>query len=110
MLGLRPASFKRTLQDYCAYEILCDDFLRSARGHAAFLAGGIISRLAREVVDVNDVCNGPTGHALQKGEYSLCVWEAAFWDDQLTNEEMDLICGSYELVTDTCSSSLSRTF
>ncbi|KAJ3886305.1 hypothetical protein GG344DRAFT_69781 [Lentinula edodes] len=103
MLGLRPASFKPTLQDYCAYEILRDDFLRSARGRAALLAGGIISRLAREVVDVNDVCDGPTGHALQEGEYSLCVWEAgqnrAFWDDQLTNEEMDLICGSYEVVT-----------
>ncbi|KAJ3897837.1 hypothetical protein F5879DRAFT_1072835 [Lentinula edodes] len=97
MLGLHPALFKPTLQDYCAYEILRDDFLRSARGRAALLAGGIISRLAREVVDVNDVCDGPTGHALQEGEYSLCVWEAgqnrAFWDDQLTNEEMDLICG-----------------
>ncbi|KAJ3900865.1 hypothetical protein F5879DRAFT_808408 [Lentinula edodes] len=113
MLGLRPASFKPTLQDYCAYEILRDDFLRSARGRAALLAGGIISRLAREVVDVNDVCDGPTGHALQEGEYSLCVWEVgqnrAFWDDQLTNEEMDLICGSYEVVTGMCSSSLSRT-
>ncbi|KAJ3862567.1 hypothetical protein EV359DRAFT_83218 [Lentinula novae-zelandiae] len=77
---------------------------RSARGRAALLAGGIISRLAQEVVDVNDVCNGPTGHALQEGEYSLCVWEMgqnrAFWDDQLTNEEMDLICGSYEVVTE----------
>ncbi|KAJ3872954.1 hypothetical protein F5051DRAFT_338449 [Lentinula edodes] len=108
MLGLRPATFEPTLQDYCAYEILRDDFLRSARGRAALLAGGIISRLAREVVDVNDVCDGPTGHALQEGEYSLCVWEMgqnrAFWDDQLTNEEMDLICGSYEVVTGTCLS------
>ncbi|KAJ3850684.1 hypothetical protein EV368DRAFT_44759 [Lentinula lateritia] len=113
MLGLRPATFKPTLQDYRGYEILRDDFLCSARGPAALLAGGIISRLAREVVDVNDVCDGPTGHALQEGEYSLCVWEMgqnrAFWDDQLTNEEMDLICGSYEVVTGTCLSS-SRIF
>ncbi|KAJ3870359.1 hypothetical protein F5051DRAFT_304900, partial [Lentinula edodes] len=79
------------LDNYRSYEILCDDFLHSARGCAALLAGGIISRLAREVVDVNDVCDGPTKHALQEGEYSLCVWETgqnrAFWDDQLTNEE-----------------------
>lgn len=103
MLGFRPVGFAPTLQDYNSYELVRNDFLRSARGRAALLAGGIIARLARGIVDANDVYDGPTGHALHEGEQALCVWEAgqtcAFWDDNLTNEEMDLICGSYEVAT-----------
>ncbi|KAF8823664.1 hypothetical protein HHX47_DHR9000321 [Lentinula edodes] len=104
MLGFRPVGFVPTLQDYRSYELIRNDFLRSARGRSALLAGGIIARLARGIVNVNDVYDGPTGHALHEGEQALCVWEAgqacAFWDDQLTGEEMDLICGSYEVATD----------
>ncbi|KAF8831592.1 hypothetical protein HHX47_DHR1000368 [Lentinula edodes] len=103
VLGFRPVGFVPTLQDYCSYELVRNDFLRSARGRSALLAGGIIARLARGIVDVNDVYDGPTGHALNEGEQALCVWEAgqacAFWDDKLTDEEMDLICGSYEVAT-----------
>ncbi|KAJ4469377.1 hypothetical protein C8J55DRAFT_492089 [Lentinula edodes] len=103
MLGFRPVGFVPTLQDYRSYEAARNDFLRSARGRAALLAGGIIARLARGVVNENDIYDGPTEHALQKGERALCVLEEgasrAFWDDQLTLEEMDLICGSYEVAT-----------
>ncbi|KAJ3886121.1 hypothetical protein GG344DRAFT_58043 [Lentinula edodes] len=107
MLGFRLFEFVPTLQDYRSYELIRNDFLRSARGRSALLAGGIIARLARGIVDVNDVYDGPTGHALYEGERALCVWEAgqacAFWDDQLSDEEMDLICGSYEVATGTYS-------
>ncbi|KAH7868479.1 uncharacterized protein C8R40DRAFT_1018407, partial [Lentinula edodes] len=99
-LSFRPARFLPNSQDYRAYEVVRDEFLRSARGRAALLSGGIVARLAREIVNEDDVCDGPTVHALQEGEHALCVWEVgrgrAFWDEQLTTEEIDLICGTYE--------------
>ncbi|KAJ3925733.1 MAG: hypothetical protein NXY57DRAFT_906708 [Lentinula lateritia] len=106
VLGFRPAGFLPNSQDYHAYEVVRDEFLRSARGRAALLGGGIVAQLAREIVNEDDVCDGPTVHALQEGEHALCVWEMgrgrAFWDDQLTTEEMDLICGTYEVATGMC--------
>ncbi|KAJ3721388.1 hypothetical protein DFJ43DRAFT_1004458 [Lentinula guzmanii] len=103
ILGFRPAGFSPTLQDYHAYEVLRDDFLCSARGRAALLAGGIVARLARDAVNEQDVYDGPTENALQEGEHVLCVWEEgkhfALWDDNLTEEEIDLICGTYEVAT-----------
>ncbi|KAJ3803534.1 hypothetical protein F5876DRAFT_18159, partial [Lentinula aff. lateritia] len=51
MLGFRPVGFVPTLQDYNSYKLVRNDFLRSARGRAALLAGGIIARLARGIVD-----------------------------------------------------------
>ncbi|KAJ3901575.1 hypothetical protein F5879DRAFT_807055 [Lentinula edodes] len=106
VLGFRPAGFLPNSQDYHAYEVVRDEFLRSARGRAALLGGGIVARLAREIVNEDDVCDGPTVHALQEGEHAFCVWEVgrgrAFWDDQLTTEETDLICGAYEVATGMC--------
>ncbi|KAJ3710638.1 hypothetical protein DFJ43DRAFT_1009176 [Lentinula guzmanii] len=103
LLGFRSAGFSPTLQDYRSYEVLRDAFLRSARGRAALLAGGIVARLARDAVNDQDVYDGPTENALQEGEHVLCVWEEgkdhAFWDDHLTQEEIDLICGAYEVAT-----------
>ncbi|KAJ3897282.1 hypothetical protein F5879DRAFT_814063 [Lentinula edodes] len=106
VLGFRPTGFLPNSQDYHAYEVVRDEFLRSARGRAALLGGGIVARLARGIVNEDDVLDGPSVHALQEGEHALCVWEVgrgrAFWDDQLTSEEMDLICGTYEVATGTC--------
>ncbi|KAJ3750345.1 hypothetical protein DFH05DRAFT_1518492 [Lentinula detonsa] len=51
----------------------------------------------------NPIYDGPTENALQEGEHVLCVWEEGkqhtFWDDHLTGEEIDLICGTYEVAT-----------
>ncbi|KAJ3849134.1 hypothetical protein EV368DRAFT_47928 [Lentinula lateritia] len=106
ILGFRPAGFLPNLQDYQAYEVVRNEFLCSARGRAALLGGGTVARLAREIVNKHDVYDGPTVHALQEGEHALWVWEVgrgrAFWDDQLTSEETDLICGTYEVATGMC--------
>ncbi|KAJ3884545.1 hypothetical protein GG344DRAFT_83865 [Lentinula edodes] len=103
VLGFHPAGFLPNVQDYHAYEVVRNKFLCSARGRAALLGRGIVARLAREIVNKDDVYDGPTVHALQEGEHALCVWEVgrgrAFWDDQLTSEETDLICGTYEIAT-----------
>ncbi|KAJ3898862.1 hypothetical protein F5879DRAFT_811883 [Lentinula edodes] len=102
VLGRRPSNFNPGLAEYLAYEYRRNSFLRSTRGRAAILAGGIIARLARRIVDENDVFDGPTDEALH-GQQALCVWDktqpAAFWDDSLSEDEVDLICGSYEVAT-----------
>ncbi|KAJ3883958.1 hypothetical protein GG344DRAFT_16757, partial [Lentinula edodes] len=102
VLGRRPSNFNPGLAEYLAYEYRRNSFLRSTRGRAAILAGGIIARLARRIVDENDVFDGPTDKALH-GQQALCVWDrtqhAAFWDDNLSEDEVDLISGSYEVAT-----------
>ena len=49
-LGYSTQGYKPDLIDYRAYESRRNKFLRSPRGRAALLAGGLISRLARGVV------------------------------------------------------------
>ncbi|KAF8235940.1 hypothetical protein L208DRAFT_1173965, partial [Tricholoma matsutake] len=52
--------YKPDILDYHAYVSKCDDFLRSPHGHAALLAGSLVTRLARDIVSFDDVYNGPT--------------------------------------------------
>ncbi|KAJ7288024.1 hypothetical protein C8J57DRAFT_1047354 [Mycena rebaudengoi] len=99
-LGFRPAGFKPSKVDYAEYEQLRDQFLRSPRGRAARLAGGILGRLARDVVSDEEVCLGPSTEVLSTG---VRLWDGTgpttYWDDVLTEQEVDLICGVYEVAT-----------
>jgi hypothetical protein len=100
-LGYRPQGYKPDHIDYAAYESLRRRFLCSPRGRAAILAGGIVARLAREDVRYEDVCNGPSDSVFENG---ICLWNGkesslAYWDDQLSEDELDLICGVYRVDT-----------
>jgi hypothetical protein len=100
-LGYRPQNYRPDYIDYKAYECLRNQFLLSPRGRAAMLAGGIVARLAREVVRLEGVCIGPSDGVLESG---ICFWDgkqssAAYWDDKLTEDESDLICGVYRVDT-----------
>ncbi|KAJ3859441.1 hypothetical protein EV359DRAFT_50836 [Lentinula novae-zelandiae] len=102
VLGHCPCGFSPGLNEYLSYEHRQDSFLHLVKGRAAILAGGLIACFAREVVDPYNVLDGPTKRALH-GQQALCVWDprqsAAFWDDELTEDEIDLICGTYEIAT-----------
>ncbi|KAK7048795.1 hypothetical protein R3P38DRAFT_2505225, partial [Favolaschia claudopus] len=83
------------------YRRLCNDFLLSPRGRAALFAGGIVGRLAREsFVVVKEACRGPSSEISYTG---LQLWDGksatSYWDDALTEEDVDLICGVYEIGT-----------
>ncbi|KAJ7078204.1 hypothetical protein C8R44DRAFT_754951 [Mycena epipterygia] len=73
------------------------------RGRAALLSGGIIGRLAKSEVSEEEVLRGPSDDALVDG---ICLWDghstSAYWDDHLTDREIDLICGVYHVATETC--------
>jgi hypothetical protein len=64
------------------------------------LMGGIVARLAREVVRYEDVYWGPSDKVFETG---ICLRDEkqsfGYWDDQLTAEEVDLICGIYRVDT-----------
>ncbi|KAJ7826756.1 hypothetical protein B0H13DRAFT_1918026 [Mycena leptocephala] len=99
-LGYCRPKYKPTPVDHGVYMMLCNRFLASPRGRAALFIGGIVARLARLVVDQELASLGPTSEVLRTG---IRLWDgqssAAYWDDVLTEQEIDLICGVYEIAT-----------
>jgi hypothetical protein len=99
-LGYRPPQYQPDMRDYRSYVSIRRRFFRSPRGRAALLYGGIIGRLARSEVSNEEVLRGPSDDALLEG---ICLWDGkspfAYWDDCLTEEEIDLICGVYHVST-----------
>ena len=100
-LGYRLQHYKPDKHDYAAYESHLRRFLSSPRGRAARLAGGIVARLARDVVKDEEVCTGPSDSVFEDG---VCLWDGnesspAYWDDRLTADELDVICGVYRVDT-----------
>ncbi|KAJ7691084.1 hypothetical protein B0H14DRAFT_2420214 [Mycena olivaceomarginata] len=99
-LGFRPKNYVPTAHDYQTYLAMREQFLQSPRGRAAKLYGGIVGRLACTVVSDEEVCRGPTDDVTIDG---TCLWDgvsaSAYWDDSLTEQEMDLICGVYHIST-----------
>ncbi|KAJ7435678.1 hypothetical protein B0H11DRAFT_1755817, partial [Mycena galericulata] len=99
-LGYRRQGYKPDQLDYRAYVNILQRFLRSRRGRIALRVGGIVGRLARDVVSSDDVCLGPSDDVEEHG-----VWvqdkgtHSAYWDEQLTGDEIDLICGVYHVAT-----------
>ncbi|ESK85127.1 hypothetical protein Moror_3595 [Moniliophthora roreri MCA 2997] len=67
------------------------------------MAGGILGHLAREVVDNATICRGSTENVIAAGGLDECLYSnrdsEGYWDDQLTEDEVNLICGMYEITT-----------
>lgn len=101
-MGWRPHNFiPKMAIDYVAYVAKRDDFLSGPRGRAALLRGGIVWRLAKDVVKRSTVVVGPC-----RPEYEApkLVFKGRsdgrfMYDDDLTEEETDLICGVYRVHT-----------
>jgi len=97
-LGYRPPNYKPDVTDYDAYQHIRDEFLNSPRGRAALLHGGIVSRLAKHVVHYQHVFDGPTPDVMSSG--SLIPGQSVgYWDDALTEHEINVICGVYKVDT-----------
>ncbi|KAF7335735.1 hypothetical protein MVEN_02229200 [Mycena venus] len=99
-LGYRSMDYEPNLWDYRSYLDTRWRFLRSPRGQIALRCRGIIARIARDVLAVEDALLGPSDTATDDG---LCFWDGrestALWDDQLTPNEIDIICGVYHIAT-----------
>jgi len=104
ILGWRPAGHRPTISEYNFYEHLRSDFFtKHPRSRAARLKGAIIWRLAIEgdggLVDER-VLEGPSEEALMCGTcLGLVDGVGSLWDDELSEADMDLICGVYKYST-----------
>src|SRR4051812_42622388 len=106
--GPRRAGYNPDLLDYESYVLTRDTYLRQPHCRAALLAGGIVWRLAFEALGISPVLDGPTAHALKYG-MRISASDASgqahtLYDDTLTEDETNLICGVYKIYTGTgCS-------
>lgn len=90
-LPFRQVQHSASLVDYAVYEAARDRLLHSDRGRAALGMGGIVWRLAYEVLSEDVFLQGPSQHATRVGS----ITGESYVDDQLTDVEVDQICGVY---------------
>jgi hypothetical protein len=97
-LGYRPQGYVPRDCDYASYEALRDKFLQTPRARAALLKGGIVWRLSWDAVGVEAALGGPSPEVFQSGHWFLSE-DAYLWDDELSDDELNLICGVYKVFT-----------
>ncbi|OJT07017.1 hypothetical protein TRAPUB_2129 [Trametes pubescens] len=100
-LGWRPPSFRPTEWDYHVYEARAYEILRSPRGRAAVLHGGIIWRLAIEILggEPSNLANiGPSTDVFDHGQAIRPRHGPPYYDDALSPEEIDIVCGTYKIM------------
>ena len=100
LLGQRPKGYTFNFADYAAYTTIRNSYLLShPNARAALCAGGIVARLAREVMSNVAVLSGPSEAALNGEQTVLTSGNDRFCDDTILPAVMDLICGVYEVET-----------
>jgi hypothetical protein len=97
-LGNRPVDYSFDLADFAGYEALRDSFLCSnSHGPLALREGGIIARLAREVLPNFKALSGPSSEALSGHRARFTYGDEIYVDDSFSMAELGLICGTYVL-------------
>ena len=91
------AGYKPNSSDYAEYELIRNTFLREPRGRAALLMGGIVWRLAIEVLGTAPATDGPSFHP--QGLEAQSSYSGIIVDDKLSEDEVNLICGVYKIYT-----------
>lgn len=93
-LGWRHAGFKPSPLDLAAYEAKRAGFLKSDRGRVALQMGGIVWRLALEVISPGTVFL----------DYDMAVSSGCMdgesqenWEARLTADELEIVCGVYKV-------------
>jgi len=96
-LGCHPHRYKFDLADFAAYETRRESFLLAQpQGRRALCYGGIVAHLARETLPDSAVFTGPSYKACQE---TLEEGGDLLVDDRLSDRDLDLICGTYEVET-----------
>ncbi len=98
----RQNEYKFTAEDFQASLLQTKYVLQTLPGRAALLEGGIIGRVAREFLQADSVLDGPSVEATYSRS-GLCVDaeddENEYWDDELSERERAIICGTYIMYT-----------
>ena len=81
--------------------MLRDSFLRSQpHGPLALREGGIIARLAREVLPNSTALSGPSSEALSGCHARFISNGEIYVEDEFLKAKFGLICGTYEVHTE----------
>lgn len=93
-LGWRHAGFTPSVLDLAAYEAKRAEFLKSDRGRVALQMGGIVWRLAMEVIPLGNI----SFDFDMAASYECMDGEAeGGWEACLTADELEIICGVYKV-------------
>ena len=90
IVPIRLSNYIFKASDYDVYVRHCAMILSSPRGRAALLRGGIIGCLAREHLAIDSAC---LGFNIVDGD------GRRYWDDELTDDEINVICGLHRCYT-----------
>ena len=100
LLGRRPHQHKFDLADFAAYETRRESFIQAQPvGRRTLSYGGIVARLARETLPDSVILAGPSDSALRGQQEILDDGKVFFVDDKILVQDLDLICGTYEVET-----------
>ncbi|KAG2107316.1 hypothetical protein DEU56DRAFT_920576 [Suillus clintonianus] len=97
----RLAHLRPVFADYIVYEQHRHEFLNQPRARAALLHGGLIWRLALHSLGFDvlpSVLDGISREAVPFG-LMLDINGQTYFDDELSEEEIDFMCGTYYLHT-----------
>ncbi|PPR04113.1 hypothetical protein CVT26_001358 [Gymnopilus dilepis] len=95
-LGSRPMDFEPDGDDLAAYLLARNEVLTSQQGRALRLCGGIIGRIAAEVVSDEKVLEGPV---LINKEVVGTHGDCDFVDDKPLGISKEVVCGAYRVPT-----------
>lgn len=101
LVPIRLSDYIFKPSDYEVYVHQRAMILSSPRGRAALLRGGIIGRLAKEHLGIESACLGPS-HSVTVHRIGFNVTDKfgiQHWDDELTDTEIDVICGLHHCYT-----------
>jgi hypothetical protein len=101
-LSSRNPNYHYTAEDFEGSMLACKDLLKSPHGRAVLLRGGIVGRIAREFLSLDAALAGPSVEVTehQAGFMSPShLQDHCYWDDDLSDREINVICGTYVLWT-----------
>lgn len=100
----KKTPYKFTVDDYREYEHRRAHILSEPYGRAALLKGGIVWRIAREVIRDGDALAGPSVTLTQDGfGSSIRSLDNSIWgDDSLSHVELEIITGRYDCSLGKC--------
>ncbi|PPQ71051.1 hypothetical protein CVT25_007322 [Psilocybe cyanescens] len=100
LLGRRSKKYNFDLGDFATYQTLLHALLRAnPESRAALCIGGIVARIARDILPNSAALLGPSHEALDGKQQVLESDGQIFCDDELSQDMLDLICGVYEVET-----------